>query len=196
MWPDLKYPYDPQVPIKAATGAASSSGKTKTPTVRTDSNITLSLRLLTIDVRNLLDIPAGRILRDTTDVQDPQAGTIVGLVRETINDVLVVVNRHHGGLIDTGLDRFFQVRNVPDICSRPLVSCGTCKSLLVEFVIEEEELLVLGIEHPALVSVGGTFVGDAGDDVGGGLVGDVVDGQAVFVIACNCLEIGLAHVQS
>jgi hypothetical protein len=52
---------------------------------------------------------------------------------------------------------------------------------LVEFVVEEEVLLLL-VDEPALVGVGGADVGGRGDLDGVLLVGDVGNGQGVLVV--------------
>jgi hypothetical protein len=52
----------------------------------------------------------------------------------------------------------------------------------VVLIIKEEIVLVVLIEHPALMRVGSTIVRGDRDDCCVLLVGDVVDGQGVFVV--------------
>jgi hypothetical protein len=68
----------------------------------------------------------------------------------------------------------FEVADVPDVGCWMAV-CGRAAALdFIVFVVHDEVFLVLGVEDPALVRVGGAFVGCDGDDLGELLVGDVV----------------------
>lgn len=49
-----------------------------------------------VEEANLLDEAAGGVLRQRADVDDVQAGAVVALVREAVDDELVVVDAVHG----------------------------------------------------------------------------------------------------
>lgn len=86
-------------------------------------------------------------------------------------------------LVENRIFRVLQVANVPDISNRvPVLGWADGVSLVV-LVVQQEVFLVQGVEHPALVGVGCTVVRSAGDDGGVSFVGDVVDGETVFVVA-------------
>lgn len=75
-----------------------------------------------------------------------------------------------------------QVLNIPDVRHGVPVRRGAHAVVLVVLVVEEEVLLVHGVQHPALVSVGRTGVGGARDNLGVLFVRDVVDGEGVFIV--------------
>lgn len=130
------------------------------------------------------DRVAGRIAGDGTDVEYPQAGAVVGLVVETIDDVLVMVDGLDLRAVDTRVLGVLQVTNVPDVGDRVPRSGRANTPLLVELVVKNEELLVLRVQDPALVSVGSAFIADARYDVCDiGLVRDIVNGQGVLIVA-------------
>jgi hypothetical protein len=89
-------------------------------------------------------------------------------------DLLVVVRTVGLALEETGLLGVLEITDVPEVGDGVAVGAGTDTIVLVVLVIEDEELLPGGVGDPALVGVGGTLVGGAADDVGGGLVGDIV----------------------
>ncbi|KAI9155668.1 aldehyde dehydrogenase [Paramyrothecium foliicola] len=158
-----------------------------------------------VDPGDLADTGTGGVGGNGAEVEDAQAGAIVGLVYEVVDDVLVVVDGLDLGLVGAGLLGVLEVTDVPDAGHLlAFLAClqrnqrifsdlqgngvalggGAVATLLVELVVEDQELLVVDVEDPALVGVGGTLVGDTGDDVGDvGLVGHVVDGEGVLVIA-------------
>lgn len=68
-------------------------------------------------------------------------------------------------------------RNVPDVGDGVPVSAQAGGVVLVVLVVEDQILLPLGVEHPALVGVGGAFVGSVGDDADVLFVGYV---EAIF----------------
>lgn len=147
-----------------------------------------------VEVGDLLDAAAVGVARDGADVEDAQTGLVVGLVGEAVVDELIVVDGAGGGLVVAGVLGGFEVGDVPDVCGWVAVlgdgvgvGFGAVVDLaLVELVVHDKVGLPVGVEDPALVGVGRALVGCAGDDGGGVealLVGDVVDGQGVFVVA-------------
>lgn len=136
-----------------------------------------------IEETGLGDARSGRIALDGAEIKDAEPGAVVGLVGPLVDDVLVVVDGANLGLVVAGLLGGGEVGNVPDVGDGEAVVGGGLAVLLVELVIHDEELLVVGVEDPALVGVGGAGVGGAGDDGGVGAVSDVVDGEGVFVVA-------------
>ena len=73
--------------------------------------------------------------------------------------------------------------DIPDVGNRVACRTGSFLVILIVFIIEEDELLPLKIQDPSLVSVGGSLVRCAGENSGVLLVGDIVDGQGVLVVA-------------
>jgi hypothetical protein len=102
--------------------------------------------------------------------------------------VLVVVDRSLGRLIETGVDGSLEVADVEDVGGGVVdetaeLSCGGAGLVqLVELVVEEESSHGF-VDDPALVRVGVADVGGFADDDGVLLVGCVVDGQGVLVVA-------------
>jgi hypothetical protein len=90
--------------------------------------------------------------------------------------LLVVVDGLAGSLVVAGLLGVLEVTNIPDEGGGVAVGSGATAVVLVVLVVQDEELLVLGVENPALVGVGGTLVAGDGDELGVLLVSDVVDG--------------------
>jgi hypothetical protein len=146
---------------------------------------TLSGVVLTVDVEptDLVDAAAVGLLGDGRDVEDAETSAVVGLVAVVAEDVLVVVDGLAGRLVVASLLGVLEVTDVPDEGGGVAVGTGAAAVVLVVLVVEDEELLVLGVEDPALVGVGGALVAGDGDELGVLLVGDVVDGEGVLVVA-------------
>ena len=108
-------------------------------------------------------------------------------------DKLVVVDGAGGGLVVTGVLGLLKVGDVPDVGDRETVlgrrvggGAGGVDLTLVKLIVHDKVSLPHGVENPALVSVRGTDVGSARDDlsgVGTVLVGHVVDGESILVVA-------------
>lgn len=168
-----------------------------TPGTRVPDSRTLARKLIVlrvdIEVRDLLDLAAVRVLGNGADVEDSETSLVVGLVGEALVDELVVVDGAGGRLVVAGVLGLLEAGDVPDVgngeailCGRVGCGAGRVDLALVEFVIHHEVSLPHGVENPALVSVGCTDVGSAGDDlrsVRTVLVGDVVDGEGILVVA-------------
>ena len=145
-----------------------------------------------IEVSDLLNAASIRVAGNGADVEDTQTGLVVGLVRKTIVDELVVVDGAGGGLIVTGVLGLLEVGDVPDVCDRETVlggrvggSAGGVDFTLVKLIVHDKVGLPHGVEDPALVGVRCTDVGSARDDlsgVGAVLVGHIVDGESVLVV--------------
>lgn len=71
--------------------------------------------------------------------------------------------------------------DVNNVGGGALVSSRTGTLLLIELVVEKQVLVVVA-ERPALVSVGSTVVGGAGELAGHGATADVNDGEGILVI--------------
>src|SRR5688572_11398865 len=106
---------------------------------------------------------------------------VVGLVSNTVNDVLVVVDGADGRLVDTTEDGEGEVSDVDDVGGGVAVSGRAVSLLLIELVIEEQVAVVIS-GSPALVGVGSTVVGGAGELPGQGTARDVDDGQGILVV--------------
>lgn len=124
-----------------------------------------------------------RVGGDGADVVDTETGHVVGLPDETVLDVLVVVDGGDGSLVETSLLGVLEVTDVPDVGHRVLVLSRAVGTELINLVIHDEKLLPLSVEDPTLVSVGSTLVAGNGDDARVGLVGDIVDGEGILVVA-------------
>jgi hypothetical protein len=102
--------------------------------------------------------------------------------------VLVVINRSLRRLVVAGVDGSLEVANVEDVGGGMVdetadLACGGAGLVeLVEFVVEEEDGHGL-VDDPALVGVGVADVRRLADDDGVLLVGCVVDGEGVLVVA-------------
>lgn len=75
-----------------------------------------------VEVGNLADTLAGRVLGHRGNVVNAHAGAVVGLVDQVAENILVVVNAAVGSLVETGLLGSLEVTNVPDE--------GDCRMLL------------------------------------------------------------------
>jgi hypothetical protein len=156
----------------------------------------------------LLDGVAGGILRQAGNVDDAETRCVVGLVGEAVEGlwkdcllvevdfgewkggpyVLVVVDRLFWRLVETGVYGGFEVADVEDV-GRGMVDQTTELARgraglvqLVELVVEKEGGHGF-VDDPALVRVGVADVGGLADDDWVLLVGCVVDGEGVFVVA-------------
>jgi hypothetical protein len=146
-----------------------------------------------IEVCDLLDLAAVGVLGDGADIKDTETSLVVGLVGKTLVDELVVVDGADGGLVVAGVLGLLQVGDVPDVSNGEAVLGGRVGSgavgvelTLVKLVVHNKMSLPHGIENPALVGVGGTDVRSAGDDLSGlgaVLVGHIIDGEGVLVVA-------------
>jgi hypothetical protein len=146
-----------------------------------------------VEVGNLLDLAAVGEARDAADVEDAQTGLVVGLEGEAVVHELVVVDHAGSGFVVAGDLGGFEVLDIPDICdSESILRQRSDRSsvgidlALVELVVHDEMGLPVFVGDPALVSVGGADVRSAGDDLAGAdalLVGDVVNGKGVLVVA-------------
>lgn len=87
-----------------------------------------------------------------------------------------MVDGDAGVLVVASLLGVLEVTDVPDEGGGVAVGTRAAAVNLVVLVVQDEELLVLGVEHPALVGVGGTLIAGDGDEGGVLLVGDIVDG--------------------
>lgn len=105
-----------------------------------------------------------------------------------------MIDRHHIRLIRARQYRLLQIRNIPNICRRPLVRGCPGLLLLIQLIVHQQELLVLRVQHPPLVRVRRTLVRDARDDLGVRFIGDVVDGERVLVVAVADLDAVVARV--
>lgn len=106
------------------------------------------------------------------------------LVDVAVLDVLVVVDGLCGVLEETGLLGLLEITDVPDESNGVTVGARASTVSLVELIVEDKELLVLGVKNPALVSVRSTLVRNLGDDVGDvGLVSHIVDGEGILVVS-------------
>jgi len=152
------------------------------------------IRRVDVKVSNLFDLGAVGELGDAGDVEDAEAGLVVGLVVKTVVDVLVVVDGAGRGLVVAGDDGRLEVLDVPDVGHGEAVLGGRVNGsavgvdlALVELIVHDDVGLPHGIENPALMGVGSTDVRSARDDctsvTEANLVGDVVDGQGVLVVA-------------
>ena len=152
------------------------------------------VRRVNVKVGNLLDLGTVGELGDAGNVEDTETGLVVGLVVKTVVDVLVVVDGTGGGLVVAGDNGLLEALDVPDVRHGEAVLGGTVNSsavgvdlALVKLIVHDDVGLPEGIENPALMGVGGSDVGCARDDGTSVtetlLVGDVVDGQSVLVVA-------------
>lgn len=101
-------------------------------------------------------------------------------------------------LVETRLLGCLEVRNVPDVGDGVAVDrgadVGAGAAYLVVLVVEDQVLLPLLVEDSALVGVLDARVAGDRDDQGLGLVGDVVDGQRVLVVAVADVAAVVARV--
>lgn len=72
-----------------------------------------------------------------------------------------MIDGFDGRLIDTSIDGFGKSGDVEDVSGSATVGCDTGGVLLVEFVVQQEEGHVVGVDEPALVGVGAAGVGGA-----------------------------------
>lgn len=128
----------------------------------------------------LLKQRAGVILVNGRDIYDAQPGAVVGLVRQAIDDVLVVVDGLLRALVNAAEDGVRQVLDVDDVRRRVLVLRRARLLLLVELVVEEE-VLVVG-RYPALMRVRRAVVRRARELGRHRAPVDVDDRQGVLVV--------------
>jgi len=118
-------------------------------TKESDASSTWQLVVLWVDIKesNFLDVFAGRILWDRANIPDSETCTVVGLIRKSIDDILVVVNIACLSLEVTGILWVLEVTNVKDVGCWKLVDGGwasDCFNLIV-LIVHNEVFLVLQI---------------------------------------------------
>ena len=147
-----------------------------------------------IEVSDLLNAASIRVAGNGADVEDAQTGLVVGLVCETIVDELVVVDSASSRLVEAAVLGSLEVGDVPDVGGRVAIlgdGVGVCilatvDLTLIKLVVHDQVGLPVGVENPALVGVRCTLVRSARDDgrsVEALLVGNIIDGQCVLVVA-------------
>lgn len=161
------------------------------PGVNTPSTIKLRGRIsivlrVTIKVRQLLHRSTSRIRRNTTGIHHAQSRTVVGLVRNAINNILVMVDGPNGTLVLSSPDGVGKRRDVKNVRGGMGVLPILAALDFIQLIIEKE-ILEVRVNVPALMGVCTlavkTFVGDAGHDSRLLLVGHVVDGEGILVVA-------------
>jgi len=145
--------------------------------------------ILGVDVEETLSLDAltSRVLANAANVVYPDTSAVVALVGETVDNVEVVVDTLAvGGVESTGGLGVAEVGEVDDVSDGAAGRSGTDSFLLVKLVVQEDVLVPVALSPPSLMAVGGTGVGEGGDDLRGGVAvlhGGVVDGHGVLVVA-------------
>lgn len=93
---------------------------------------------------------------------------------------LVVVDSLPGRLVVAGLLGVLKIANVPNEGGRVPVGTWAAAVNLIILIVHDEPLLILSVEHPALVSIGGALVGGNRNKRWFLLVGDIVNGLSVI----------------
>lgn len=111
----------------------------------------------------------------------------------TTYDKLVVVDGSYSRFVVSGVDGILEVGDVEDVGHWQTIQSGTVgvdargvDLSLVEFIVEHQMGLPHGVDDPSLVRVcrsGIRCSGDDGASVCPVLVGHIVNGQGVFVVA-------------
>lgn len=111
-----------------------------------------------VDEGGLANIASSGVLGDRAGVENAETSTVIGLVDEVIDNVLVVIDGLDLGLVETGLLGVLEVADIPNIGDRESVFGGSVPTDLIKLVIEDEEFLVVDVNNGALVGVAGTLV--------------------------------------
>lgn len=153
--------------------------------------------ILGVDVEEgkLLKLGASGVSSDGANINDTETRAVVGLVGDAVNDVLVVVDGSDRALVDTLEDRLGQVDSVDDVGGGVLVRSRAGLLLLVKLIVKEDVALV-GISPPSLVSVRGAVVAGARELLRHGTVGDVNNGEGVLVVVEANLLASVALVRA
>lgn len=149
-----------------------------------------------IEEPNLLDALTRGITGNARDINDAQTGTIMRLPRLSVVDVLVVIDSVLGGLEQARLLGVAEIGDIPDVGDSEPVGCGSNAVILVVLVVHDQEALIVRIEDPALVGVGGALVASARDDGGVSLIGDVVDREGVLVVTVADINSTVALIRA
>lgn len=160
--------------------------------------------VLGVDVEesNLGNAASGGVIGERGDVENAETGTVVALEGKAIDDELVVIDAVSLAAVVASLLRSLKRSDIPEVGDWVTTSSRTGGINLIVLVVEDEVLLPLGVGDPTLVGVcicyqslfmlsmrgkisqrtASTLVRGARNDVGLVLVGDIVDGQSVFVV--------------
>lgn len=131
---------------------------------------------------------SGRISADGPRVVNPNPGSVVGLISQSIDDVEIVID----GFMVCGEEcasrsRVAEVGEVDDVGDWTSRSSRATGIALVELVVEQDVLVPVALCPPALMAVRCAWVGEGRQDfrgVGHAVFGGrVVDGDSVFVVA-------------
>lgn len=106
-----------------------------------------------VEEAGLGDALARGVLGQGAQVEHAQARAVVALVREAVDDELVVVDAEAGALEVARLLGRAQVANVPKVRHRVAVGGRADAVVLVVLVVQHQELLPCRVGHPALVGV-------------------------------------------
>jgi hypothetical protein len=169
---------------------------------------TRKIVVLRVDVEesNLLDLAAVGVLGNGAYVENTETSLVVGLVGETLVDELIVVDGAGGGLVVARVLGMLQVGDVPDVSDWEAIlggriGCGAVRVnlALVKLVVHDKVSLPHRVYDPALMGIRGTDVRSAGDNLssfGSVLVGDVVDGERIFVIAIAYISSEISGIRA
>ena len=112
-----------------------------------DDAATLKAIILGVNVNpgHLADGLACGVLGDGANIEDTETSTVIGLVDETVDNILVMIDCLDLGLVLSSLLGLLKVADVPNVCNRVPRHGWACSSDLVELVVKYEELLVLRV---------------------------------------------------
>ena len=137
---------------------------------------------VTVEEPNFLEVGAIWVACGRADVHDAKATAIVGLVGETVQHILVVIDGLDRGLVEAGVHRLLERGDVENIRRRVVVCSRADLVYFIKLIVKEEVGHPLLICEPSLVGVCSTHVGRFGDDDRGFLVGNVHDSKGILVI--------------
>lgn len=164
-------------------------------TVELSSTALVIILGVDIEEGKLLKLGASRVGGDGANINNTEARAVVSLVGNAVNDILVVVDGSNRALVDAFEDRLGQVDSIDNVGGGVLVRGRAGLLLLVKLIVKQDVALV-GISPPALVSVRGTVVASARKLLGHGAVGDVNNGEGILVVVEANLLASVALVRA
>lgn len=95
-----------------------------------------------------------------------------------------MVNRLYRVLKEISLLRLLKIADILDKSNRVIIGARANSVLLIKLIIEDKELLILGIKNPALISIGSILIRNLRDNISNiSLISYIIDSKDILIIS-------------